>query len=48
MYLDIIINPSNSSLKRNYINYTIIVLLYISRYLVLEIESLKKEYLLKI
>jgi len=47
MYLGIVIGPSNSSLRKNYISRTIIVLLRTSRYLVLEIESLRKEYLLK-
>ncbi len=48
MYLGIVIGPSNSSFRKNYINRTIIVLLRISRYPVLEVKSLKKEYLLKI
>jgi len=48
MYLGIVIGPSNSSFKRNYISRIIIVLLYILRYPVLEVESLRKEYLLRI
>jgi len=37
MYLNIILDPSNSSLRRSYINYIIIILLYTSRYPILEV-----------
>ncbi len=42
------IGPSNSSFRKSYISRIIIVLLRISYYLVLEVESLRKEYLSRI
>jgi len=43
-----VIGPSNSSFRKSYISRIIIVLLRISYYLVLEVESLRKEYLSRI